>query len=151
MLMGSCLVDAKRTCWLPGFPALGLAGQCALLAAITLLVGSIAAVIAYRQVGIDGVWGAVVAGVLCLTGSELALMFTRRPSTDNGLTGMLLGMMCRLGVPLVGSLLIRFGSPRLFEAGALYCLIALYLVTLTVEVGFELCNASLSRSAAGRS
>jgi hypothetical protein len=148
------MVDAKPTCWLPGLPLAGLARQCALLAGVTLAAGAIVGAIAYGAVGRDGIAAAAVAGLLCLAGAESALMFTQlgRQHTSRGaLTGMLLGMCCRFGIPLLGSLAIRLAAPRLFAAGALYCLIALYLVTLTVEIGLELCNVSLPRYRGGRS
>lgn len=147
------MVDAERKCWLPGMPALGLGGQCALLAGVTVTAGAIIAGVAYGVAGSQGVWATMVAAVLCLVGSELALMLTRlgqQPTPGAALTGMLLGMICRLGIPLFGSLAIRLTAPSLFAAGALYYLIALYLVTLAAEVALELCNVTLPKYRARR-
>lgn len=147
------MADAKRGCWIPGVPELGLGGQCAVLAGVTALATIGVAITAGMIAGPQGVRGAVLAGLLCLGSSELALALTqlgRKGDPGGALTGMLLGMICRLGMPLAGSLAIRLWAPELMAAGALQSLIVLYLVTLAVEVSLELCNISLPRYRAKR-
>lgn len=126
---------------MPGFARLGLPGQCALLAAVTLAVYLVAAPIGYSLKGADGCLAAAVAAGLTLFGTETALVATRRARGPSAaLRGMLVGMMLRLGVPLFGSLAIKIRGGAALEGGALYYLIVFYLVTLAIEIALEVCR-----------
>jgi len=129
---------SSHVCWSQSVARLGVAGQCALLAAVALATYAMVSPVAYHLYGLPGCLAAAVGALLPLLGSELAIVAYRLGDAPSApLRGMLLGMMLRLGVPLAGSLAIRLRGGPIFEAGALYYLILFYLVMLAAEVGFE--------------
>ncbi len=140
-------MDVSRVSWPPVISRLGCGAQCATLAGATLVVLAGVAIIEYCYRGLDGLLAVALPAAICLAGSEGSLVSTRlarKSSGDGFLRGMLFGMSFRLAVPLTGAIFIRLFAPELVAAGALYYLILFYLVTLAIEIGFELSNLSAS-------
>jgi len=89
---------------------------------------------AYATYGIAGLNAAAVAWVFCTVPATVALvisaMFAATPLAPTANLGT---MGIRMGVPLVGLVLLPNVAPALAQAGLLPCLLTCYLVALVVE------------------
>lgn len=116
------------------FAPLGLPARCALLGLAVLVVFPLAAYVAYSWHGTTGILAAAVAALLCWVGSTAALLLTALLRGPNQAAGALLGgMFFRMGVPLLGGLLMHTNVPTLSEANVFGLVLVFYLVTLVVE------------------
>ena len=104
-----------------------------LLAAIAL-VSIPTGLIAYFQVGINGVWATVLAASVCSLGGGIAfaLQFLLRDPKFL-LAQILVGFLLRMGLPLVTCFILYGINSPLAKAGFVYCLMPIYGVLLAVE------------------
>ncbi len=96
--------------------------------------------------GIDGVWAAVAASVVCgvsFTAALLAAVWFRRPR--QALHGLLLGMLFRMGLPLVAIVGFQSGRGPLASAGVVGMIAAVYLAALPIETLLSLRIVNSSR------
>lgn len=123
---------------------LGLALRCGVLAGIALAVYTLVAPVAGLRSGTVGLIASGLAGGLCLAGALLALIAGHAASGQSPLPGLLIGMAARMGIPLLGGLVIFFCGGPLAEAGILYYLLIFYPVTLVAEISLSLPQDAIS-------
>jgi hypothetical protein len=88
----------------------------------------------YAEYGGLGLWGAVVAAVICGVGAQIALVCNALFRGERAMIGLGTGMLFRTILPFGGLLAVsRFGGP-LVETGAIGSILVFYPVTLLVEV-----------------
>lgn len=88
----------------------------------------------YSQSGVNGIWAAAVAGLVCWVGATAALAIAGSfANPQQAVVGLLLGMFCRLGLPLGAGFVLSTQGGVLIESGVLGILVAYYLVALIVE------------------
>ena len=88
----------------------------------------------YSTQGQDGLFAAIVAGLLCFVSAAAALLVTGMTAgSSSALAGSFVGIALRTAVPLLGAILLVQASTQLAEAGLFGKVLVSYLVVLAVE------------------
>lgn len=93
----------------------------------------------YLQHGPGGLSAALVAALVCWLGAALALLVTwLLDAPETAVSSLLLSMSFRMGLPLVGGLLLHQAGGPLASSGVFGMVLIFYLVTLAVETPLSL-------------
>ncbi|MBX9790752.1 MAG: hypothetical protein K2Y37_17685 [Pirellulales bacterium] len=111
----------------------GVARGTLVLIGVTLVACLPAALLGNWLHGAAGVQAAVAAAGLCVGGAVLGLAAVPLFRGQRAFAGVLGAMLPRMFVPLTGALVLRIVKGPLYDAGALYFLIAFYLLNLAFE------------------
>ncbi|MDD4270237.1 MAG: hypothetical protein PHO07_01985 [Pirellulales bacterium] len=99
--------------------------------AILLLVLPVAWVIS----GMEGVAAATAGGLLCFSGGLVAMAWNAAfPGPKLLIVRTLGGMLPRMGIPLLGGVVLQIAVEPLAEAGILLYLVVFYPALLSIEV-----------------
>ena len=108
--------------------------SCALLLAALLLIAPAFAWYGYSQAHWTGVLASAIAAALCGLGATLALVTAYVANRmGNGVQGVLAGMFFRMGIPLVGGLILDQQVKWLADAGVFGQVLGFYLFVLVIE------------------
>jgi len=113
--------------------------SCAILLGVMAVALAGVAAWAYATYGAVGLAAAVVAWLLCTIAAFAALLVSVCfAHTPHAASANLSTMLIRMGVPLVGLLVLPQLLPSLTAAGLLTCVLACYLVALVVETALAI-------------
>lgn len=113
---------------------LGSWGRVGLVLAGILLAWLICSAVGHEIYGWPGVVAASVAAVIsAVCGGVSQAIIDRLQAQGQALVAMAVGMALRMGVPLGIGLFWQMRESPLAQAGAIYYLLAYYLVTLAIE------------------
>ncbi|MHB1033687.1 MAG: hypothetical protein ACYC35_01355 [Pirellulales bacterium] len=107
---------------------------CGWLTLLVVAMYPIVAACAYASHGQAGLAAAAVAAGLVWAGALPALALAAKwQGSARAVAGVLLGTLFRMGVPLVGGIVLQARSAVLAQAGVFGWIVAYYLVVLAVE------------------
>ena len=91
--------------------------------------------------GAEGVAAAIAGAFLCFSGGLLSLVWNLAfPGPKLLVVRILGGMLPRMGVPLMGGLVLQITVEPLAEAGVLIYLLVFYPALLSLETWLSLCS-----------
>jgi hypothetical protein len=123
---------------------MSLAASCAILAVVVAPASILAAWISTRQWSAETLLAAVIGGGICLIAGCLALAATFLGNRWNSpVQGVLAGMLFRLGLPLVGLVVLPKLEQPSIPPGVAGTILGVYLVALIVETALALRMAPL--------
>ena len=109
----------------------------AVLLAVAVVVGSLAALVGWRLSQQPGAWAAVAAAAACWLGAAGGMAvgdaLARAPAA-----GWLVGIIPRMGFPLGLAVVVKVVGGPLFDSGVLYYLLVVYPVVLATEAVLSL-------------
>jgi len=118
------------------------------MACAILVVAALVLPWSYQRAGMDGIFAACLAGVLCWLCGAISLWIVYvMHHPEQMLKQVLFTMLVRMGIPLTACLVLFVVRGPLYDAGMLFYLLAFYAVTLLLDTYFATQNRSL-RSAA---
>jgi hypothetical protein len=113
---------------------LGPIAQAGLLTVILTICWLLAAPLAYRISGQNGILAASVGAGACWLGAQLAVAISALCGGSAGaLNAMLLGMLGRMLLPLLIGVTLHVYVPALAHAGMIFYLMVFYLIVLASE------------------
>jgi hypothetical protein len=128
--------------WIATLRRRGLVAQLSLLGVAVISVYALVAPVAGLTAGGGGLAASATAAAVCLAGAGLALTASRTLGQGpHVLRGVLFGMPLRMGIPLLGALLLQWLAEPLAEAHLLVYFLVFYPVTLFVETFLSLPRA----------
>lgn len=128
----------------------GVARGTLVLVGVTLAACLPAALLGNWLHGAAGIQAAIAAAGLCVGGAVLGLVAVPLFRGQRAFAGVLGAMLPRMFVPLTGALVLRVAKGPLYDAGALYFLVAFYLLNLAVETLWLLPRHACGHAPLGR-
>ncbi len=117
-----------------GLRSAGFAVQSIVLGAALALSYLLIGPLAHSLSGTPGVMAAALAAALCFVGAEVGLFVCHRfHASSVHYFGPLAAMLPRMGIPLIGGLLLQKSFPALAPLGFLFYTLAFFLVALSIE------------------